>query len=33
VLTLPGNSHGLEQTGQDDLTVVIVFPVEPRAGG
>lgn len=29
-LTRPGSSHGLVQTGDDDLVLVIVFPTEPR---
>ena len=30
VLTRPGSSHSLKQTGTEDLVVLINYPVEPR---
>ena len=30
VLTRPGSSHGLKQTGAEDLVIMINYPQEPR---
>jgi mannose-6-phosphate isomerase-like protein (cupin superfamily) len=29
ILTRPGSSHGLKQTGKDDLTLIIVYEKRP----
>jgi mannose-6-phosphate isomerase-like protein (cupin superfamily) len=31
ILTRPGSSHGLKQTGKDDLTLIIVYERQPAA--
>lgn len=31
ILTRPGSSHGLKQTGKDDLTLIIVYEKRPAA--
>jgi mannose-6-phosphate isomerase-like protein (cupin superfamily) len=31
ILTRPGSSHGLKQTGKDDLTLIIVYEKQPAA--
>jgi mannose-6-phosphate isomerase-like protein (cupin superfamily) len=31
ILTRPGSSHGLKQTGKDDLTLIIVYEKQPGA--
>ncbi|MBI1760776.1 MAG: cupin domain-containing protein [Acidobacteria bacterium] len=30
ILTRPGSSHGLKQTGKDDLTLIITYEQKPR---